>query len=420
HWVWGPGGWLSEMGYHDFAGSSVVHMVGAGVALAGIQVLGPRNGRFNEDGSSRRIPASNMPTVAIGVFILTFGWIGFNGGSAALGVETPTIVVNTLLAACFGGLFALLGTWAYGGLAAVEVILNGVLGGLVAITACANVVDPASAAVIGLLGGLAVVIGTDLMERLKLDDAVGAVPVHGLAGVVGILVTPLFMTDAAFAATGSSLLRLIGVQALGAGACLLWSYLVGRVLWSVVGRITQLRIGPFEEQVGLNYSEHKVDDAIQDLTTAVSMAASGSSRDDLQRRLEQASSSEVAQLAAAIRALLQRTDRMITQMRSFRHDLRDVQASFQDHHSQGDAAVQRCHEALQRVRSSADNLLAWVEERREADRSMALLADLARSFRQGLDEMQEALPAATGAWQTVQRHAETLQRMLRSVQGVTR
>ena len=189
HWVWG-GGWLGEMGFKDFAGSSVVHMIGAGVALAGIQTLGARSGRFDAQGRTSKIPASNMPLVAIGVVILTFGWIGFNGGSAALSNETPMIITNTIIAACFGGLMALLGCWAYGGLAAVENVLNGVLGGLVAITACADVVDPQSSMVIGLLGGLAVPIGAYLLERMKLDDAVGAVPVHGLAGIIGIIVTP--------------------------------------------------------------------------------------------------------------------------------------------------------------------------------------------------------------------------------------
>ena len=185
HWVWG-GGWLSEWGFHDFAGSAVVHMVGGAVGLAGIQVLGPRMGRFDANGQARSIPASSMPQVAVGVVILTFGWIGFNGGSASFGVDTPLIIVNTLLAACFGGLAALLSTWAYRGLASVELILNGVLGGLVAVTANADVIVPMSAMMVGLCGGLVVVLSTALLEKMRLDDAVGAVPVHLFAGIAGI------------------------------------------------------------------------------------------------------------------------------------------------------------------------------------------------------------------------------------------
>jgi Amt family ammonium transporter len=171
HWVWG-GGWLSDMGYHDFAGSSVVHMVGAGIALAGIQILGPRAGRFGEDGKPRDIPSSNMPLVAVGVVILTFGWIGFNGGSGPLSASTPLIVTNTLLAACFGGLVVMLVSWAYGGLASADLVLNGVLGGLVAITAGADCVTLTASCLIGGAGGLAVVLCTPLLLKLKLDDAV--------------------------------------------------------------------------------------------------------------------------------------------------------------------------------------------------------------------------------------------------------
>ena len=273
HWVWG-GGWLGNgiQGFRRLLGGSYDWSRGC----PGWHSNSRRaQWRFDAQGRTSKIPASNMPLVAIGVVILTFGWIGFNGGSAALSNETPMIITNTIIAACFGGLMALLGCWAYGGLAAVENVLNGVLGGLVAITACADVVDPQSSMVIGLLGGLAVPIGAYLLERMKLDDAVGAVPVHGLAGIIGIIVTPLFMNAEILEASGHTRGSLLGVQSLGVIVCCLWSYILGLIMWRCIGLVTPLRIGPFEEQVGLNYSEHKVASSIQDLTQAVAFASTG-------------------------------------------------------------------------------------------------------------------------------------------------
>ena len=242
HSVWG-GGLLAKAGYHDFAGSSVVHMCGAGVTLAGIQVLGPRRGRFGTDGKPRPVPASSMPLVALGVVILAFGWIGFNGGSAPLSERTGLIVANTLLAGCLGGLGALLVTWAYRGLAGVDMILNGMLGGLVAVTASADVVDAKGALIIGILGGLAVVVVSALLERAKLDDAVGAVPVHGGAGIVGILCVGLFANQAYLDSVGLGRLELIGVQATGAAACALFAYAFQPL---------QMNIGTFNGVIGAN------------------------------------------------------------------------------------------------------------------------------------------------------------------------
>ena len=273
HWVWG-GGWLADLGYHDFAGSSAVHLLGAGVTAAGLLVLGPRAGRFADDGSVRRIPASSLPMQALGVFILAFGWIGFNGGSAELGVQTPTIIMATLAAGCFGGLAVKLLVWAARGAPEADLILNGVLGGLVAITAGANCVSLPAAALIGMLGGGAVVFGTWAMQRLRLDDAVGAVPVHGFAGVVGVLAAAVFVDPAWLQANRPGLGQggFLAVQAVGIAACIGWSFAGGLPLWWLVGRVTSLRIGVDEELVGMNHSEHKVDDALQGLLQATGSA----------------------------------------------------------------------------------------------------------------------------------------------------
>jgi ammonium transporter, Amt family len=257
HWAWGKG-FLHAVGFHDFAGSSVVHMVGAGVALAGIQILGPREGRFDATGRAVAMPGSSMPTVALGVMILLFGWIGFNGGSAPLGTQTPQIIVNTVLAGCCGGLGAMLLAWALRGLAPVDLILNGILGGLVAITACADVVTLTSAGAIGVLGGMAVVAGCELLERLELDDPVGAVPVHGCAGIVGILSTGFFAHADALALLHIERGRLIQAQIFGIVVCFLWSYGAAYFTWKAVGRLVPLRVGSVEESVGMNFTQHEI------------------------------------------------------------------------------------------------------------------------------------------------------------------
>ena len=257
HWAWGKG-FLHELGYHDFAGSSVVHMVGAGVALAGIQILGPREGRFDRTGRPVPLPGSSMPTVALGVMILLFGWIGFNGGSAPLGSQTPAIIVNTVLAGCCGGLGAMLLGWALRGLAPVDLILNGILGGLVAITACADVVRLTAAAAIGVLGGMAVVIGCALLERAELDDPVGAVPVHGCAGIVGVLSTGLFAHADALRVLDIGRWGLIQAQMIGVLVCVAWSYGAAYFVWTAVGRLVPLRVGALEESVGMNFSAHEI------------------------------------------------------------------------------------------------------------------------------------------------------------------
>jgi len=261
HWVWG-GGWLARMGYHDFAGSSVVHIIGAGVGLSGILLLGARKGRF-VDGVAKPIAGDNLILSALGTFILMFGWIGFNGGSAPFGMATGTIVANTLLAGCFAGMIAMGSSWMTRGVADVGLIMNGTLGGLVAVTACADVIPLQSAPVVGILAGLAVHFATWMLERLQVDDAVGAIPVHGACGLLGIVVTPLFCSSTALqshlAATHlSSRWDWLGVQVLGAVAASGVSVMGGLLTWKLIGKFTSLRVSSEGEEIGMNFSEHRL------------------------------------------------------------------------------------------------------------------------------------------------------------------
>jgi Amt family ammonium transporter len=264
HWVWNPQGWLYRLGFQDFAGSSVVHMVGGFISLAGIVKIGPRRGRFDAQGKVREINASNVPLVALGTIILFFGWMGFNGGSAPFGAQTGSIVLNTILGGIFGGVSCLLVGWALRGISGAASIMNGILAGLVAITASANIVTAPAACMIGCGGGLAYLLADELLLRFKLDDAVSAVPVHGIAGLTGILLAGVFATPEHLASLSVTLghpvtrLGFIGTQAMGACVCAMWAYTIGYVMWTILGRISNLRVTPEEELVGLNYSEHLV------------------------------------------------------------------------------------------------------------------------------------------------------------------
>jgi len=194
HWVWG-GGWLSTMGFHDFAGSTVVHAVGGVTALVGAWLLGPRIGRFNENGTANVIAGHSLPLATIGVFILWFGWYGFNAGST-LGFGEPEVVAriaaNTTLAPATGALAGMITAWVKWGKPDLTLALNGALAGLVGITAPCAVVGLGSSIWIGLIGGILVVFGIDWLNRLRIDDPVGAVPVHCLVGIWGTLAVGIF------------------------------------------------------------------------------------------------------------------------------------------------------------------------------------------------------------------------------------
>jgi Amt family ammonium transporter len=264
HWAWNPAGWMHRLGYHDFAGSSVVHMMGGFVSLAGIVILGPRRGRFDPSGKPKEIHASNVPLVALGTLILFFGWMGFNGGSAPFGAQTGSIVLNTFMGGIFGGVVCLLVGWAVKGISGASTIMNGILAGLVAITASADIVTAPAACLIGCGGGLAYLLAEEALLRFRLDDAVSAVPVHGAAGMTGILLAGVFAKPEHLASLSAILGRtvgrgeVIGIQALGAAVCAMWAYATGYLMWTILNRISKLRVTPDEELVGLNYSEHLV------------------------------------------------------------------------------------------------------------------------------------------------------------------
>ncbi len=262
HWVWG-GGWLAELGFHDSAGSTVVHALGGVSALVGAWMLGPRIGRFNKDGTPNVIAGHSMPLVAIGVCILWFGWYGFNAGST-LGFEDPELVgritLNTTLSPAVAALSAMGLSWIKYGKPDLSLALNGVLGGLVGITAGCAVVGSGGAIFIGLVSGILVVYGIEWLNKLKIDDTVGAFPVHGICGIFGTLAVGIFGTVSLGAPMEGLLygggFGALGIQALGVFACL--GFVAGAmwIVFKVIDSTMGLRVSKKTELRGLDIEEH--------------------------------------------------------------------------------------------------------------------------------------------------------------------
>lgn len=255
-WVWGGlyggKGWLAELGFIDFAGSTVVHSVGAWCALAGIIVLGARTGRFDrQTGEPRTIPGHNLSLVALGGFILWLGWFGFNGGSTlAANADIGLIILNTQLAAAAGAVGALLFSRLTRRPVLLTATVNGSIAGLVGITAGAATMSPEFAAFTGLIAGAVSVYGAGWLERRRLDDVVGAIPVHGFAGAWGTLAAGLFLKDNLFD------WYQVAVQIIGIFSAFFWAFPTALILFYLIDRIFGLRASTQDEQQGLDYTEH--------------------------------------------------------------------------------------------------------------------------------------------------------------------
>ena len=249
YWKWG-GGWLDAAGFNDFAGSGVVHMCGASAALAGVLLLGSRKGKYGPNGEVLPIPGANMPLATLGTFILWMGWFGFNGGSQLIvsnfadANAVAAIFVNTNMSASGGVVAALLTVRLIWGKADLTMALNGALAGLVAITAEPLTPSPLEASLIGAVGGILVVFAITTLDRLRIDDPVGAISVHGVVGMFGLMVVPVTNVDANF-----------GAQALGLVAIFAWTFVVSLVVWGIIKMIFGLRVTEEEEYEGVDISE---------------------------------------------------------------------------------------------------------------------------------------------------------------------
>ncbi len=262
HWVWG-GGWLSTLStpFHDFAGSTVVHSVGAWVGLMGAIVIGPLIGKYSNTGKPRALPGQNLAFGALGVFILWFGWFGFNPGSqlAAAGSENASaishIFITTNLAAAAGAVTAMIITWSKYKRPGLSLTLNGALAGLVAITAGCDVVSPGGAVIIGILAGIVLVFGVEFFDKvLKIDDPVGAVSVHGLNGALGTILVGFLSTDNGLFYGGGA--GQLGSQLIGVGAVAVWAMGLGFLVFFTLKKTIGVRVSKRIEEEGLDIYEH--------------------------------------------------------------------------------------------------------------------------------------------------------------------
>jgi Amt family ammonium transporter len=257
HWIWNSEGWLAQMGFMDFAGSTVVHSLGAWIGLVGTFMIGARHGRFDKNGKPKDIPHFNLTLVTLGVFLLWFGWFGFNGGSTLeANNDVPLILLNTILASAAGGFGAFMISMFKENHASVSKMLNGILGALVGITAGCAYTTPEASLFIGLFSGIIVYIGEDFLLKLKIDDPVSAVSVHGFAGAFGTLIIPFVVADSLLS-TGSTFEQ-FKVQLIGVLAVMGWSVITAIIIFAFLKKAKLLRISLEDEMIGLNISEHGV------------------------------------------------------------------------------------------------------------------------------------------------------------------
>ncbi|MBK1643659.1 ammonium transporter [Thiocapsa imhoffii] len=249
YWTWGEG-FLDDLGFSDFAGSGIVHLAGASAALAGVILLGARKGKYGKDGSINAIPGANMPLATLGTFILWLGWFGFNGGSQLVvsNVEDANAVaavfVNTNMAAAGGTIFGLITARLLFGKADLTMALNGALAGLVAITAEPLMPSPLLAMMIGAIGGVVVVFSIVTMDKLRVDDPVGAISVHGVIGMWGLMAVPITNPEASFAAQGIGLATILG-----------WVFISSLIVWFIIKLIMGIRVSEEEEYSGVDIGE---------------------------------------------------------------------------------------------------------------------------------------------------------------------
>ena len=319
HWAWNgvnngeATGWLLNLGFVDFAGSTVVHSVGGWSALAVLLVIGARSGRFPEDGPPRKIPGANLPLAALGVLLLYVGWIGFNGGSTlAMNEQAILAISNTILAGSVGLVTATAVGFILHKQADVGYVMNGTLAGLVAITASAHAVTAVSACIIAAIGAL-VMIGVEmLLEKMRIDDAVGAIPVHLGAGIWGTLAVGIFGLQELLG-TGLSRPSQIGVQLLGIVVCFLWTFGITYLFVRFVNRLSSIRVTAEDEHVGLNISEHGASTELVDLFMVMDHQAQTG---DLSLRVPVEPFTEVGQIASRYNQLMDSLDQALSRTKA--------------------------------------------------------------------------------------------------------
>jgi Amt family ammonium transporter len=367
HWAWGGAfdplgaGWLQSLGFIDFAGSTVVHSLGGWLGLAAAVVIGPRLGRFTSE--STKIHGHDLAMSTFGALLLWFGWFGFNGGSTlSMNDNVPRILVNTNLAAAAGGLAALMIAWWWTRRADVGQAINGVLAGLVAITASCHLAEPRAAIVIGLIAGLVSFAGTYLLEYLQIDDVVGAVPVHAFGGALGTLAVAFVASPAI---TGRHWIEQLQIQSLGVVVCWLWAFVGGWIVFRLLDKVMPMRVDSVAEKMGLNVSEHGANTELIDLLQSMDQH---SRRGDFSQPVPVEPHTEVGQIAEEYNRVLQMVN---TEM-----DARNV-------------ALAALREAEEKYRSIFENSVEGIFQTSIDGRYLSVNPSLARIY--GYDSPEELI-----------------------------
>ncbi|MBE7380096.1 MAG: ammonium transporter [Leptolyngbya sp. SIO1E4] len=324
HWAWNgiaaraATGWLQQVGFVDFAGATVVHSVGAWVALAALVIIGPRLGRFTPAGRAQKIHGSNLPMSVLGAMLLWFGWLGFNGGSTlAFNEQIAGIMVNTVMAGVAGMIAMTSITWWRTGIAQPESLINGSVSGLVSITASCHAVSTPAAVVIGAIGGIVTYTTICILERHCVDDAVDAIAVHGASGIWGTLAVALF-GQSDLLGTGLSPISQLLVQLLGIGVCFLWAFGVAYGLLRGINHWFPLRVSAEAEDIGLNYAEHK---AKTDAYELLKIMDEHARTKDLSLRVPVDHFTEVGHIATRYNQVMDALEGYATQLETFNAQL---------------------------------------------------------------------------------------------------
>ncbi|WP_246836740.1 ammonium transporter [Leptospira kmetyi] len=374
HWTWG-GGWIAKLGFVDFAGSTVVHSLGGWISLAGVILLGARKDKFKEDGSPRKIQGHNLTFSVLGVFILWFGWFGFNGGSAlSFTDQVPLIILNTSLAGSAGGLSAIFISWLFYRIASVEECMNGVLGGLVAVTAGCHEIQPSSALLLGAIAGASVVIAAWVLEKVfRLDDVVGAFPVHGVCGIIGTLLLPVLSKNSNIQ---------IYSQLIGVVTCAVWSFGLGLILFWILKVSIGIRVNEEYEEKGLNVAEHGAGSSWIDLIHSLKDLSKGGG--DLTRKIHVDTGTEAGAIAFLMNQYLGNLGKMIYTIKEksgeLEHSASEISTAW-GHMSQG---IQEQAASLEEVTSVFDSF-------RESFRRISASASEQKEIEQNAKKMLNEL-----------------------------
>ncbi len=425
HWIWGSAamggqeGWLEAMGFVDFAGSTVVHSVGGWIGLAGAWILGPRLGRYDERGEPIEIPPHNLALTTVGVFILWFGWFGFNGGSTLVADgSVAKIILNTLLAPAAAGVTCLLiATFISGqGWIRIEKILNGVIAGLVGITAGCAIVEPMGAIWIGIVSGIVVYVAEWLMlHLLKVDDPINAVAAHGFAGAWGTLGLALFAPVEALPAGGH--LAQLWVQFIGVVAVFFWAFIAGVILFSILKRTGHLRVSSDEEMKGLNITEHGARSAWLDtMNTMHEIVKDG----DLSRRVEVELATEAGQVAESFNLLLNDLEKKVDLAKEISNGQLMQEIQPRGERDLLSLALQKMLSSLRSVVGSVQGAAASMQsESAQLDHSHQKLNENNTEVMQTMERTGESMESMARNFDEVQNHSKALQTHIGELDGVT-